>query len=72
MKRLKLTLLAILFTVGAAMLCIATSPQSSAAAPTCGNTECAPGQSTCEFITGSDCNLSGGTCQGNVPCPKPG
>lgn len=71
MKRLKLTLLAILFTVGAAMLCIATSPQSSAAAVTCGNSECAAGTSTCEYSQGLNCNLHGGTCQGNDQCPKP-
>lgn len=68
MKRLKLTLLAILLTVGASMLCIATSPGSGAAAQVCGNSECAPGQSTCEHSEGLDCNLHGGTCQGNVKC----
>jgi len=70
MKRLKLTLLAVLLTVGTSMLFIATSPKAGVAALTCGNSACdvASHQTTCEHADGTDCKLTGGSCQGNDAC----
>lgn len=68
MKRLKLTLLAMFLTLGASMLSIATTPRPAAAQQLCGNSECAKPDNNCYFSTGLMCDLTGGSCQGNVRC----
>lgn len=68
MKRLKLTLLAILLTLGASMLSIATTPRPAAAGQLCGNSECASPDNQCYYSVGLMCDLTGGTCHGNVKC----